>query len=120
MLQLKGVFQAGGALVFKARSIEDISLQVAFTGVTVRLTSFSQVAGSTAYTGSGIVLGGRTKHTPYHKGQRLALQFGSNTQVTGGSLGDLASLRYAQHVHLSGLYDRNSGTLLVLHVYLHK
>jgi hypothetical protein len=119
-LQLKGVFQAGGALVFRARSIEDVSLQVAYTGVTVKLTSFSQVAGTTSYTGLGIVLGGRTRHTPYRLGQRLALQFSGNTQVTGGSLGDLANLRYAQHVHLSGLYDRNSGTLLVLHVHLHK
>ncbi len=119
-LQLKGAFQRRSALVFDARSIEDVSLQIAFTGVTVRLTSFSQVAGSTAYTGAGIVLGGRTRHTPYRLGQRLALQFSSNAQVTGGRLGDLANLRYAQHVHLSGLYDRNSGTLLVLHVHLYE
>lgn len=120
-LQIKGSFQAGSASVFNARSIEDVTLQIAFTGATVKVISFAQtVPGATTYVGVGIVLGGRDRHSPYHKGQRLTMEFDSRTVVTGrhGVPATIADVRAGEHIHVSGLYDRFSGILIVLKAHL--
>jgi len=117
LLQLKGSFEPGSN-TFDASYIEDVSLQEAYTGARIELTSFAPAT----LAGRGIVRND-VRNAPYQEGAFLNMQFASAVTVirrdgSAGSIADLSALRLHERIHVSGRYDRHSNLLIVLRVHL--